>query len=71
MTDTGVGISQEDMDKLFHLDQHHSTKGTADEGGTGLGLIMCQDLVEKNHGHIAVESIVGQGTTFYFTLPTP
>ncbi|HSH05433.1 MAG TPA: response regulator [Anaerolineae bacterium] len=68
--DTGLGISPEDQKKLFRLDVHHSTKGTAKEKGTGLGLIVCQDMVEQNNGHIWLESELGQGTTVYFTVPT-
>ena len=69
VTDTGVGISQEDIDKLFKIDAHHTTTGTAKETGTGLGLILCQEMVEKNGGRIWVESEEGQGTTVKFTLP--
>jgi signal transduction histidine kinase/FixJ family two-component response regulator len=69
VTDTGVGISQEDVDKLFRIDVHHSTTGTAQEGGTGLGLIMCKEMVEMNNGQIWVESVLGQGSTFKFTIP--
>jgi signal transduction histidine kinase len=69
VTDTGVGISQADIDKLFKMDVHHSTQGTAHETGTGLGLIMCQDLVIKNGGQIWVESKEKKGTTVTFTVP--
>jgi len=69
VTDTGVGINQEDIDKLFQMDVHHTTCGTAKETGTGLGLILCQDLVEKNRGEIWVESEAGKGTTVQFTVP--
>jgi len=67
--DTGVGISQEDIEKIFKLDVYHSTSGTAQERGTGLGLIMCQEMVQQNGGRIWIESIVGKGTTVYFILP--
>ncbi len=67
--DTGVGMRQEEMDKVFRIDEHHTTPGTANETGTGLGLVLCKQLVEKNHGEICVESEVGQGTTFRFTIP--
>ncbi len=69
VTDTGVGISKEVIDKLFRIDAKHSTKGTADEKGTGLGLVLCKDFVEKNNGNIGVQSEEGKGSTFYFTLP--
>jgi signal transduction histidine kinase len=68
--DTGVGISQEDVDKLFKIEVHHTTRGTAQETGTGLGLILCQEMVEKNGGQIWVESELDQGTTVKFTVPT-
>lgn len=67
--DTGVGISQEDIEKLFRIDVHHTTRGTAAEKGTGLGLILCQEMVEKNGGRIWLESEVGKGTTIKFTVP--
>jgi len=66
---TGIGIKPEDQAKLFKIDSHHSTKGTNNEAGTGLGLILCKELIEKNNGSIWVESEVGKGTAFYFTLP--
>jgi two-component system sensor histidine kinase/response regulator len=69
--DTGVGISPEDIDKLFKIEGHHTTLGTAQEKGTGLGLILCQEMVERNGGRIWVESdgVPGQGTTVKFTVP--
>jgi signal transduction histidine kinase len=67
--DTGVGISQEDIAKLFKIEVHYTTQGTAKEKGTGLGLILCQEMVEKNGGRIWVESELGQGTTVKFTVP--
>lgn len=67
--DTGVGMSAEVIDKLFRLDAKHSTKGTADEKGTGLGLILCKEFVQKNGGIIWVESEAGKGSVFYFSLP--
>jgi PAS domain S-box-containing protein len=69
VSDTGNGMSPETMAKLFRVDVHPTTTGTAGETGTGLGLILCQDLVQKNGGKIWVESEVGKGTTFRFTLP--
>ncbi len=68
VTDTGVGMSKAVMDKIFRIDAKHSTKGTAGEAGTGLGLLLCKEFVEKNGGKIGVESTEGEGTTFYFTL---
>lgn len=70
VADSGVGMSKEVIDKIFRIDAKHSTKGTADEKGTGLGLVLCKDFVEKNNGSIGVQSEEGKGSTFYFTLPT-
>jgi signal transduction histidine kinase len=67
--DTGVGMPKEVIDKLFRIDTKHTTKGTADEKGTGLGLILCKDFIEKNGGKIWVMSEVGRGSTFSFQLP--
>lgn len=69
VTDTGVGMSATAMQKLFKIGTKHSTLGTAKEKGTGLGLILCKDFVEKNGGTINVESTEGVGSKFYFTLP--
>ncbi len=71
IADTGVGIKQEDITKLFKIGTQHTTPGTAKEKGTGLGLIMCQEMIERNNGQIWLESEVGQGTTVKFTLPLP
>jgi predicted ATPase/nitrogen-specific signal transduction histidine kinase len=67
--DTGVGIKPEDLGKLFRTDVHHTTKGTANEKGSGFGLTMCQEMVRQNGGDIWVESELGKGTTFIFTVP--
>ncbi len=64
-----MGISEEDMVKLFSMDVHYSTAGTAKETGTGLGLSIIKDLVERYDGQIEIESVEGQGTTFTLTLP--
>lgn len=69
VADTGVGIYPGDISKLFRIDTHYTNPGTGGERGTGLGLILCQELVERNNGKIWVESVVGQGTTFKITLP--
>ncbi|PKP30591.1 MAG: hypothetical protein CVU00_13470 [Bacteroidetes bacterium HGW-Bacteroidetes-17] len=67
--DNGVGINDADKEKLFRIDVNHSTSGTNNEQGTGLGLILCKEFVEKNGGKIWVESIEGKGSKFKFTLP--
>ena len=69
VSDTGIGIEQEVIDKLFRIDKSHTTKGTQNETGTGLGLILCKEFVEKNGGTIWVKSSPGEGSIFYFTLP--
>jgi signal transduction histidine kinase len=69
VTDLGIGIPEEIMPKLFRLDGQFSMSGTANEPGTGLGLILCKEMVEKNGGRIRVESNADKGSTFSFTLP--
>ena len=69
VSDTGIGIKEEDLKKLFRLDLIHSTLGTAREKGTGLGLILCKEFVETHGGKILVKSNVGNGSHFTFTLP--
>ena len=67
--DTGVGIDKKDLENLFRIDKKISTAGTAEETGTGLGLILCKEFIEKNKGTIKVESETGKGSQFIFTLP--
>lgn len=67
--DEGIGISSDNMGKLFHIDVKHKTTGTSGEKGTGLGLILCKEFVEKGGGIIWCESEEGKGTSFYFTIP--
>jgi PAS domain S-box-containing protein len=69
VTDTGIGIEEKYLDKLFTTDVSYSTEGTAKEKGTGLGLVLCKELVEKQGGKIWIKSKKDQGSTFYFTLP--
>jgi len=68
--DNGIGISPEDMKKIFQPDIHFSTPGTGKEKGTGFGLLLCKDFVEKNGGEISIESLPGIGTNLKFTVPT-
>jgi len=67
--DFGVGIKPETQSKLFQIDKQQSTFGTSNEKGTGLGLILCKEFVEKHGGKIWVESEVNKGSSFKFTLP--
>jgi len=67
--DTGCGISEEDQAKLFHSDTHFTKYGTANEEGSGLGLLLCKDFAIKNGGDLFVQSEVGVGSTFSFSLP--
>jgi signal transduction histidine kinase len=69
ISDTGVGIREEDLEKLFRIDVHHTTIGTSKEKGTGLGLIICKEFVEKHGGRIWVESDYGKGSDFKFSIP--
>src|SRR6056297_1970387 len=67
--DNGSGISPENQQKIFRIDETFSNKGTEGEKGTGLGLLLCKEFVEMNGGIIGFESEENKGTTFYFTLP--
>jgi len=69
ISDSGIGISKENIEKLFRADKHYSTMGTNNEQGTGLGLVLCKELIEKNGGEIWVESEIGKGSRFIFTIP--
>ena len=69
--DTGIGIAEKNISKLFRIDEQYKTKGTANETGTGLGLILCKEFVEQNMGEIWVESELGKGSEFKFVLPKP
>lgn len=67
--DSGIGIDRELLSKLFNIDEKVRTNGTANEKGTGLGLILCRELIQKNEGKIWAESEPGQGSRFCFTVP--
>ncbi len=69
VTDQGTGISKENLEKLFKLSTKVSVKGTENESGTGLGLVLCKEFVELNGGKIWAETKQDKGTTMRFTLP--
>ena len=69
VSDNGVGMNDETRNKLFEIDAHITTLGTADEKGSGLGLILCKEFVEKHGGEIWVNSELGIGSTFIVSLP--
>jgi len=69
VSDTGIGIGKDAKSKLFRIDSNISTKGTENEKGTGLGLFLCKEFVEKHGGKIWVESEAGEGSVFKFILP--
>jgi len=68
VSDTGTGMTPEQMLRLFRIDQTHSQKGTVGEHGSGLGLIVCKELLQKHDSELFVESEVGCGSRFWFTL---
>ncbi len=69
VSDTGIGMTRDEIQKLFKIDVQFTKHGTSNETGTGLGLILCKELVEKNKGKIEVDSEPGKGTLFTITLP--
>lgn len=67
--DSGVGMTKEQIDRLFKIENNISTLGTDNEPGTGLGLLLCKELAEKNNAEIRIESQVGKGSTFTLAFP--
>ncbi|MBL4747819.1 MAG: HAMP domain-containing histidine kinase [Magnetovibrio sp.] len=67
--DTGIGMDENTAAKLFKMSESVSTRGTDGEEGTGLGLLLCKELIHRNKGTISVLSTLGEGSTFTFTLP--
>jgi hypothetical protein len=67
--DNGTGIAKDKQDKMFRIDAVGSSPGTAGEKGTGFGLLLCKDLVQRNGGQIWLKSEKGEGSTFSFSLP--
>ena len=69
ITDTGIGIEKENLDKLFQIEETITTRGTSGEYGHGLGLIICKELIDLHNGKIEIRSTVKKGTTVTITLP--
>jgi signal transduction histidine kinase len=69
VADNGKGMTTDEMDKLFSISTHFSHSGTSGERGTGIGLLLCKELVELNGGKLWVSSILNHGSTFSFNLP--
>jgi PAS domain S-box-containing protein len=69
VSDNGIGMKTDEINKLFRIECQHSTKGTKGETGTGLGLLLCKEFVDLNNGTIRVESEPGAGSRFIITLP--
>ncbi len=70
VSDEGVGIEKETLSSLFEIDENKSTPGTADEKGTGLGLLLCKEFIAYHQGRIWAESKPGEGSVFSFAIPT-
>jgi signal transduction histidine kinase len=69
ITDSGIGMNHKMIKNLFRLDINTNRKGTEGELSTGLGLIICKDLIEMHGGKLTIDSLEGKGSTFRFTLP--
>lgn len=69
VADTGIGMSEETLRKVFRIESVHTTLGTENEKGTGLGLILCKEMIERQKGAISVQSKLNEGTKFSFILP--
>lgn len=69
VSDNGIGIEPQMLEQLFDLGEKYSRKGTIQETGTGLGLVLCKEFVQKHNGTIWAESKVDEGSTFHFTIP--
>ncbi|NOR44391.1 MAG: hypothetical protein GQ534_02305, partial [Candidatus Delongbacteria bacterium] len=68
--DNGVGIKKKDQNKLFSIDKHFVTIGTSNEKGTGIGLLLCDEFIKKHNGTIWIESKIGKGSKFVFSIPS-
>jgi len=68
--DSGIGMENETIDKIFKKNEHFTSSGTNNEQGTGLGLLIVREFIEKNNAQLRVESVIGKGSTFIIELPT-
>ena len=68
ISDTGIGMTEEQQQNLFHIDKKRSRLGTSGEQGSGLGLIVCKELVEKHGSTLHIESVEGKGSKFWFEI---
>jgi signal transduction histidine kinase len=69
VADNGIGIAPEDLGKLFRIDVHPAKIGTAESSGSGLGLVICKEMIQRCRGEISIDSSLSRGTTVTFTLP--
>jgi signal transduction histidine kinase len=69
ITDSGIGMNNNILENLFNMDVNTSRKGTGGELSTGLGLMICKDFIEKHGSELRIESEVGKGSMFFFTVP--
>ena len=69
VSDNGTGISEINLNRLWQLSEQFTTKGTENEDGTGLGLVLCKEFVDRHGGKIWAESKLGKGSNFMFTIP--
>lgn len=67
--DTGLGINAKNLQELFRADVKKMSRGTANEEGTGLGLMLCKEFIDYHKGNIEVESVLGKGSAFIVSLP--
>jgi signal transduction histidine kinase len=67
--DNGVGMTKDKIERIFRIEENSSTPGTQNEKGTGLGLILCKEFIQKHGGKIFVKSEIGKGSVFSFTIP--
>ena len=69
VSDQGIGMTEKQLEQLFKIDTVFTSEGTANESGTGFGLMLCKEFVELNGGEIWAESVKDKGTSFFFSIP--